>query len=60
MKGFVNEFGIAIAPCGSCKYKDKMLDEKPCCDCMSGSDLALRKPVDKIEYSNYEGGATNE
>lgn len=54
MKGFINEFGIAIAPCGTCKYKNKMLDEAPCRRCVSRADLDLRKPADETEYSNYE------
>lgn len=54
MKGFVNEFGIAIAPCGTCKYKNRIIDEKPCRRCVSRADLKLCKPANEKEYSNYE------
>lgn len=28
MKGFINEFGIDVAPCETCKHKGKMTDEQ--------------------------------
>lgn len=54
MKGFINEFGIDVAPCGTCKHKGKMTVESPCYDCIAIADLALHKPNNETEFENYE------
>ena len=54
MKGFVNEFGIDVPPCGTCKYKNKMTVESPCYNCIDNVDLALHKPNHETEFANYE------
>ena len=54
MKGFINEFGVDIPPCGTCKHKDKMTVESPCYNCIDCTDLALHKPNNETEFANYE------
>ena len=54
MKGFINEDRIDVPPCGTCKHKNKMVDEAPCDKCIDKTDLALRKPANETEFSNYE------
>ncbi len=54
MKGFINEYRIDVPPCGTCKHKNKMVDEAPCDKCIDKTDLALRKPANETEFSNYE------
>ena len=34
----------------------KMVDEAPCDKCIDKTDLALHKPADETEFSNYERG----
>lgn len=33
-----------------------MVDEAPCDKCIDKTDLALHKPADETEFSNYERG----
>ena len=40
--------------CNECPIKNKMVDEAPCYKCIDKTDLALRKPADETEFSNYE------
>lgn len=53
MKGFINELGVDIPPCGTCKHKDKMVVESPCYNCIDVTDLALHKPNNETEFANY-------
>lgn len=61
MKGFINEFGVDIPPCGTCKNRGKMVVESPCYNCIDVLDLALHKPNNETEFANYEmkDGVTN-
>ena len=49
---FVKEENTPL--CGTCKHKNKMVDEAPCDKCIDKTDLALRKPANETEFSNYE------
>lgn len=52
MKGFINEYGVDIAPCGTCKYKNKLFTQKPCRSCIKRADL--KKPDNEKEFMSYE------
>lgn len=41
MKGFINEYRIDVPPCGTCKHKNKMVDEAPCDKCIDYVDKDL-------------------
>ena len=40
--------------CNECPIKNKMVDEAPCDKCIDKTDLALCKPANETEFSNYE------
>ena len=53
MKGFINEYGIDVPPCGTCKHKNKMVDEAPCDKCAAEIErLRNRNKFLEIEYKN--------
>ena len=57
MRGFIEKVDgreIDRPPCGTCKYKGKMVVEAPCYNCIDNVDLALHKPNNETEFFNYE------
>lgn len=60
MKGFTDKKGFDRPPCGTCKYKSKMVVESPCYTCIDYIDLALHKPNAETEFINYERREVNE
>lgn len=53
MKGYIDEQGRDMPPCGTCKHKDKMTIESPCYNCIDAVDLALHKPNSESNFFYY-------
>lgn len=53
MKGYIDEHGRDMPPCGTCKYKSKMTVEGPCYNCIDAVDLALHKPNCESNFFYY-------
>ena len=54
MKGYIDSSGHDRPACDTCKYKGKPTIYCACYNCISVTDLALRKPNYKTEFVNYE------
>lgn len=51
MKGFINEYRIDVPPCGTCKHKNKMVDEAPCDMCHPSKNRHKKAPKNEMNRS---------
>lgn len=48
MKGYIDEQGRDMPPCGTCKHKNKMTVESPCYNCVDAVDWRYINQIRKV------------